>query len=1115
MNNQDRRLHIYKASAGAGKTHTMTEEFLRYVLQSPKSNYREVQAVTFTNLATGELKQRFFKELDTLARVPEESPFFESFRESFPSPEALSDAARTALKEILFDYGGLRVKTIDSFFQDIIHALAIELKQRPSTRIELSTDQILSLAVERLFEMPSDGAQKAIKRFLDTQEDKSIYSLRNTLTKFAKQLYNEQIQDLLFQGKDLFNPVIYDNFVTAVEKRIKELQGEICSQVAHFRTLTADMLKEDFPGKSQSPLFRLQDTTKTQPTIGASDSFITKTTWGKYQEQGNIEDSLLPKYTKGIDTDGLIIQTFYAIVRLYADINTLQVAIKRGYEIQLLGEIQHNVEEAVQELGVTLLDDAKRLIRSLVGHPDSTAFIYERLGTRLSHHMIDEFQDTSRFQYENFKPLLYEALAAGGDSFIVGDVKQSIYRFRSSDPMLLQEKLPKDFYHHAETKSLEYNWRSAPAIVSFNNRFFSLLPRSTKFDLDNYIADTSLIHVVYSPEEVHQEIPSPHREKPGGVFVHHCTAFNSAESKAQDKLQNKIDYLLRSVIPSILGRGYKMSDTAILTPKNETLQRIAEAIILRNKELQSSTDPAQRPLAFISREMLTLDANPLYRLIVDILHSILVNAGASEELYAKSFEHRLAVAHYEELSRSASSGGAIPPTLDLTACYREGLSSSLYELLLLIVASLTPLITPADQPYIDALLDTVQDYSQDNYVDLQGFLEWLESHTPRLTLETQDALQLLTMHSAKGLGFPVVCLLEYKMKGLDQNDTIWLRGEDIAEPLQELLDDSVEIPTLLPISPSNDAKATPFRPHIAQEETSALLDRINTLYVAMTRAKSEMHLILDEEQVTVGKSLNFETLVSQLASEISDTASSEGSVAEIQEIPLHSEKREISTDTLSVTQETILAQGISLSATQAPHPTADGDTVTAPRSIPRIEGGSKPAELRVRRHQSIAYQESDAVRNGLFLHTLLSEIDYLDSAMELRQLLKTKSLQGLLPQGEEEQLATLLEQALTDPKIAKYYQRSGGWQVINERSMVRINRERTRIERPDRIMYDSEGVHAVIIDYKSGDEADNYSDRHRRQLHNYRDTLLESGFQTVRAYLLYLSPAGHHIVEVS
>ena len=175
--------------------------------------------------------------------------------------------------------------------------------------------------------------------------------------------------------------------------------------------------------------------------------------------------------------------------------------------------------------------------------------------------------------------------------------------------------------------------------------------------------------------------------------------------------------------------------------------------------------------------------------------------------------------------------------------------------------------------------------------------------------------------------------------------------------------------------------------------------------------------------------------------------------------------------------------------------------------------------MRVRRSQSVSYQEQDAVRNGLFLHALLSEIDYLEHD-KLLKLLDMKSLQGLIPQEQRDALAKLLEQALTDPSIAEYYDRSSGWQVVNERSIVRLAQDtksetkEARIERPDRIMYDEEEQQAVIIDYKSGDEAQQYTERHKRQLRSYRKALLESGFQTVRAYLLYLSAEGHQIVEV-
>ena len=1101
MSTSDQRLHIYKASAGAGKTHTMTEAFLRHVLKHPKSSYQEVQAVTFTNLATRELKERFFKELYTLATEPSKSPFYNNFKGAYSSDAQLSVAARTALQSILFDYGGLRVKTIDSFFQDIIHALAIELRQRPSTRIELSTDQILGLAVERLFEEPSPVAQQAIQHFLIDQADKSIYSLRNGLTLFAKQLYNEQIQELAFHKIPLFNPKTYPTFFQAVKKQIEAVKTAISNQVATFRSHVPQGTK--FPGGQHSPLARLTDTTKDQPTIGATNSYITATTWDKYLKNLDVEEALDERYKKDFESSPLV-GTFYEILRLYSKLFTLQTAIRKGYDLQLLGEIQSNVSKVSEELNITLLDNAKQLIRTLVGREHSTAFIYERIGTKLKHHMIDEFQDTSRFQYENFKPLLNEALAADGSSFIVGDVKQSIYRFRNSDPMLLQESLSEDFSDYESTHNLEYNWRSAPAIVSFNNRFFSLLPNASELKLDKSSESYKLIENIYAASEVHQEVPDKHIKKVGGVFIHQWQ-----EASPQDQLQAKIDYLLEHVIPSLRERGYKLSDIAILTPKNDTLQRIAQSIIQHNKE-----HTEQEPLAFVSREMLSLDANPLYRLIVEVMHSVLVNAGAAEELYSKSFEHRLATAHYAVLARSIHD----LPALDLTRCYSEGQGASLYELTLLIVKAVSPLITSADQPYIDALLDTVQDYSQDNYVDLQGFLEWLETHTPRLCLETQDALQLLTIHSAKGLGFPVVCLLEYQWRLLDHNDIIWCDDKEVMDELHKLLGTDVEIPPLLPISSTKETLSTPFRHRIAAEEGAALLDRINTLYVAMTRAKSEMHLILSEKKEKSGKSVNFESVISELVEKIYNTSSSTD-LCGSKEIPLHYSKATTSSEKVGeVLQCTFYTQTDPSTAPQT-QPTTESSTASAPRRISGREQTSDLAQLHVRRSQSVSYQEQDAVRRGLFLHSLLSEIDYLEHD-ELQDILQAKCHQGLLPKEQLAPLTKQLEGALADPAIAEYYQPSSRWQVVNERSVVRFTQDTSsetrtaRIERPDRIMYDEGAQQAVIIDYKSGDEAQQQTARHKRQLRNYRKALLASGFTTVRAYLLYLSDDGHLVVEV-
>lgn len=306
------------------------------------------------------------------------------------------------------------------------------------------------------------------------------------------------------------------------------------------------------------------------------------------------------------------------------------------------------------------------------------------------------------------------------------------------------------------------------------------------------------------------------------------------------------------------------------------------------------------------------------------------------------------------------------------------------------------------------------------------------------------------------------------------------------------------------------------------EEQLALLDRINTLYVAMTRAKNEMHLILSEDKGQSGTSINFERLISELVNEVQKPDPEKLGLLSRETIDL-----QCSEDKVSPSEDEEINQRIFYyqtdyyqtdPTTASPKPTTDSGDASRLAHIPGRAQTGALAQLRVRRSQSVAYQTQDAVRNGLFLHALLSEIDYLDHD-ELLKLLDMKCLQGLIPQEQRDTLAKLLEQALTDPMIAEYYDRSSGWQVINERSIVRLSQDadetrQARIERPDRILYDDTEQQAVIIDYKSGDEAQQYTARHKHQLRSYRKALLESGFQTVRAYLLYLSAEGHQVVEV-
>lgn len=1104
-------LIVYRASAGSGKTHTITGEFLKLSLEHPYSAYREIQAVTFTNLATAEMRHRFIEELHKLRCGSGEgrSAFYDELKRQYPD---LEDRANIALRSILFDYEGLRVKTIDSFFQDIVRSLAIELKQHPSSRIELSHQQILKLAVELLFSEPPEVAQEAMKQFIREEEDQSFSSLKRSITTFGFHLFNEKLQQLQ-QHDRWFDSDSLKQFQKALSRAITDLKEEIETKVHHITQKAIPLVDDGYIKKNCKVINILRggidkDGIKREIGVG-SRGLVTEATISQQHSTPISIDDIASKKGKESMTVAIeeVVQDVSSILDLLGSpLSTLSICQKHIYELLLIDELKKKVDQVTAELNVTLLDDTKILINTLVQGKDAP-FIYERLGAKIRHHMIDEFQDTSQIQYENFKPLLDEALSTDEANFIVGDVKQSIYRFRNSDPELLHHTLQRDFPDNIDIRQLEDNWRSAPAIVTFNNAFFSTLSSGLE-GTERYADITELLQrpntmfaeVFGDPIQVEQHIPDSHLSMVGGVYLHQFEYHtpDSLPEKSKDyRLSAKIDYLLTTAIPEVLRRGYKLSDIAVLSTKNRYLQQIADAIVQHNLQHPDAA------IAFISQELLSLSANPIYRLVINILQSL-----------ASSTRFHTALAQHHLLLMREMRGLSSP--FDISAWYSDLIVhtsySPLYEIVSYVIdrlgADAADVIAPEDAPYITSLLDIVHDYSQSNYVDLSGFLDWLETHESSmiLTVSHQDAIELQTIHKAKGLGYPIVFLLEYDLNILDATrDIIWCRTDHIAT-LQSRIE--TDIPTLLPIKPTKDAMNSDFRDELTKEQNRALLDRINAIYVAMTRAKHEMHLLFDPE----GKA--FEALIAHQARR---STSSPLLICETIERIEQGEEGSpepsltITTDrlTFSAMQPSLAteSQSASESLVKFSHPTridSNIKTLTLP-----IDTWHTPS-FRVREMSSTSYRQRDAVAWGLFVHRLLSEIDYLDSREQLLRLLQVKQREGFIKPADIPALADLIYAALSDELIREYYTPHTRWSILNERRIF----SGSHIQRPDRVVYQREQSVAIIIDYKTGDEALDSLSKHRRQINSYREILHKCGFAEVRAYLLYLNSGGHRVESV-
>jgi len=396
-------MRIIKASAGSGKTYTLSHTYIDYLLKSndPKA-YRHLLAVTFTNKATAEMKARILKDLQQEART--------------------NPLAKQYLVSILHDYSAFGVSTIDRFFQQTLRAFARELGQFSSYQVELDKDSLVAEAMDRML----DGISADQKELVDWLKSNALeniqkngrFKLDDGLMEMGRRLKSEEYRQL----KESCG---IDEKVTFSKQNLADIRTHCRKIISSFESAAKALGVPKEKGK----------------TIP----------WPR---------------TKKAMADDAVRELFESRYELYA---TASIVDRQLYALGVAREFSEAYDALMKEKNVLPLDESSALLRDIIDGSDAP-FVYEKTGSRYSHYLLDEFQDTSRLQWDNFLPLLRDA-DASGDNLIVGDVKQSIYRWRNSDWRMLDHEIQEEF-PHAAVENPENNWRSARAVVNFNNDFF-------------------------------------------------------------------------------------------------------------------------------------------------------------------------------------------------------------------------------------------------------------------------------------------------------------------------------------------------------------------------------------------------------------------------------------------------------------------------------------------------------------------------------------------------------------------------------------------------------------------------------------------------------------------
>ena len=1072
---QDPRLLVYKASAGSGKTFTLAVQYIRQLIEDPYS-YRRILAVTFTNKATTEMKERILSQLYGIATSLKSSDGYlkEIMKTSNKSVDEIRKAADTALKNIIHDYSRFRIETIDSFFQSVMRNLARELELGANMTIELNNGDVLSDAVDSMIEK-LDRMSPTLYWLLEYIEEKIAddkrWNVSSEIKGFGRNIFDEAYIE---KGVALREKLKDIKFIPQYRKKLQEKRESILDTMKGFN----EHFQEILHANGLTPA----DLKNGARGIG---SYFNKIASGKLSN--DVRNSTVERCLEGAENwttktspykDTIISLANQVLIQVLNDaentrmssnkvLNSCDMSLRYLNNLQLLMRIDSEVREQNLSHNRFLLSDTNALLHSIIREGDAS-FVYEKIGTTIDTVMIDEFQDTSRMQWENFHLLLEESLAQKEGSMIVGDIKQSIYRWRNGDWKILAG-LDKDKSFRLNSKTLDTNWRSEANIIAFNNDIFI---SACKVLNERYKADEGedCTQLLDAYSDVRQKTSKDTKEG----YIKLSFLKNSEEHPYTDTTME----LLAEEVDSLVKKGVRVNDIAILVRKNKSIPAIADYF------------DKNTPYRVVSDEAFRLDASLAVCMLIDGLRYI-------SEPTDRIACARLAVAYQKEiLKKDVDYNTVLLNNVEdyLPAEFRLMLPEMslmpLYELLEKLFVIFRMDMIEEQDAYLCAFYDAVTEYMQNNSSELTSFLTYWSETLYAKTIPSGEisGIRILSIHKSKGLEYHTVLLpfCDWKMENETYNHMLWCRINEAdadKEPFCEL--------DLTPVNYSSAMAESYFSDSYREERLQLWVDNLNLLYVAFTRAcKNLIVWCKDEQKDTVSKLLR-ESIdcmkeikmtcnIPELDGEDEEDKEENDKpiVYEYGEICISGEKKKSdSTNRLVAKPDAVNVKIESLET--------EIDFKQSNRSADFIRGDEDEEEnLR-----------SQYIRQGQLLHTLFASID---TREDLPSAIERLLFEGVIESAEKaEEIRKVAERALSLDEVKDWY--SGEWTLYNECSII-YNDEQGKMQtrRPDRVMMKDDEV--VVVDFKFGKKKPEYS----TQVREYMFLLSEMGYTDIKGYIWYV-----------
>lgn len=1060
-------LHVYKASAGSGKTHRLTEEYL-HLLFSSEYAYRHILAVTFTNKATDEMKTRIISELANLA-TGKKSDYIKSLSEEYKLNEIqVRERARNTLIRILHDYSSFSVSTIDKFFQQTMRAFTREIGLGGGYNVELDTGKVLSEAIDSmLYDLESSDNKLLLDWLIRFSEEKvengetwnirnDIQSLSSEIFKESYKAYSDKVQSdiadkqLMTDYKDMLFAIIQ------TFENTSQQTGEKALNIMDRYALTP----EDFKGGARSPFYsfvKWANKIVAEPTNTFRLLADDVSNWYTAKTTAETKVKIESAYTE-------LNACVCDIVAHYDDSKTYQTAYEINryfFTLGILADVDSKIRKNASENNIMLISDTTELLNRIIEGNESP-FIYEKVGLRISNYMIDEFQDTSGMQWQNFLPLVRDSLSAGNKDFIVGDVKQSIYRWRNSDWKLLDEQLDKDFETEGiNHETLNANWRSARNVIMFNNAIFSqgaqLLQETynrSLEDVDDKRLQPFLTRITKAYDELIQYIPESHKDNEGHVKVEFIE--NTEEQSWQDQVLER----LPSQIELLQDKGYSLKDIAILVRTKKEGADVANRLL----EYKSSHPDSKYRYDIISDEALFVGNSKSIKLIIALLkylHTPTDNSLKALAVY-EYFKYNNQLNAEDALQKYFSAKDELPA--EITAELSRIRELPLYEMTEEIFNLFRSAMEDNEQIYMQSFLDMVLDFTVRYSSDLDSFLKWWDDTGVNKTIFTpdeQDAIRIMTIHKSKGLGFNVV-LIPFCNWEIDHKLTTILWCHPEVAPFDRL--------HLVPVKYSQKLKNTIFSYEYFDERLHAFIDNINILYVAFTRAKNE--LIIYSPKPKRDEINNISSLL--WASINNEQATNNNAL-------LLSLNKHIDED------EGIFEIGENYSSQKE-----DNRKDTKEISIDALPSIQYDSRVKLRLKNKYYFSDTGKRDYGILMHEIVSKINTIS---DIDRAVQEYLTAGDITKEQEEEINDKLRQYLSSPIVSSWY--SGEYKVLNE---VQILQPKGTFSRPDRVMIKDGEV--IVIDYKFGQKEDR---KYIRQVKYYMEQIRKMGYENIKGYVCYIA----------